>query len=506
MQDGQIAMTGVPLIGIVFNSLHERICALDRDGAIILTNEAWNRFAIDNGGDPKACGIGANYLRLCRSAKGAFSECALEAALGIDAVLSGDSSQFTLDYPCHSPSHKAWYRLAVRPLRPPQPGVLVVHSEITNHARAKQRLRRVEAQFGALWENSLHVATVMAADGVVQYQSPASERVLGVTAETMVGHSIFDFVHTDDCNRIRKLMRACQRYPHLKHSCIYRLRNPGGSWRIVESTASNRMAQGNRGIILNSRDLSSRNESEQALTEAQNALRRDLQDLEDLTSRLFRKQDEDRRRMAGEVNGALSRRLGTLSLHAAHLTSSVDLAAQARALIDSIAGLETELRQLSSELYPPMLEHFGLAVALRSYCTEFEQKKGITVSYTHRGISTSIPTLIAAALYHVAEQALDNIAEHAQARHAWVNLSRGAKGIRLSVRDGGVGFSPSLPEGPGLGILAMRERLRAVKGSLSIRSSPGHGTEVTAVCSMAAGNQASAAVAGDVVIDPLDQD
>jgi signal transduction histidine kinase len=182
-------------------------------------------------------------------------------------------------------------------------------------------------------------------------------------------------------------------------------------------------------------------------------------------------------------------------------------AGQSHALQECVASLGRDLHHLAGALYPATLDHLGLAVAVREYCAEFTRKEGIPVNYVHRGISARLPGRTASTLYRIAEEALANVAKHAQANRAWVTLSRTAKGTRLTVRDDGAGFDPAaLEPGSGLGILAMRERLRAVKGSLSIRSRPGAGTEVVTLAPLSsAGNQPRAAIPRNVVVDPLDQ-
>ena len=161
-----------------------------------------------------------------------------------------------------------------------------------------------------------------------------------------------------------------------------------------------------------------------------------------------------------------------------------------------MASLGRDLRHLSGDLYPAMLEHFGLAVALRDYCAEFTRRRAIPVNYVHRGISAHLPVHAASTLYRVAEEALANVVQHAHANRVWVTLSRTAEGIRLAIRDDGAGFDPAaVAPGSGLGILAMRERLRAVSGSLSIRSRPGGGTKVVALAPLSpVGNPPRAAI------------
>jgi PAS domain S-box-containing protein len=470
------------LVQAAFDSLREPICVLDRDGSIVATNHAWNQSARENGADPRRCGLGVNYLQVCRAATGPYAAHALEAALGIGAVLRGTASQFALDYPCPSPLRKAWFRLSVRPLRPPSQGAIIQHTEISHQIALAETLRRTRAYYGALLENPVQVATVLAADGTVRYQSPASESVLGVRAAELAGRPIFEFIHPDDWDAVRQVLRACLRYPRRKQLCECRFRSRDGSWRVLESVASNLHSDPGGGIILNSRDITDQKLAEKTLLARQAALVRDRDDLEALAARLFRNREEERRRVATELNGKLSQRLASMSLQAAHMAPGAAAAGQLHALEKSIAGLGSDFHQLGSALYPGLLDHFGLAVALREYCAEFTRREAIPIHYVHRGISARLPIQVAVALYRVAEEALANVARHAHANQARLTLSRASTGLRLTIRDNGAGFNPgAVGPGAGLGILAMRERLRDVKGSLSIRSRPGGGTEVVAL-------------------------
>jgi len=477
------------LVRIAFDSLREPICVLDCDGWIVLTNQAWNQSVRANGAEPARCGTGVNYLRVCRAARGPFSERAFDTAIGIETVLLGAASQFSLDYPCPSPSRKAWFRLVARPLRGPHSGAVILHSAITDRVLLAEKLRRTQAHFGALWQNPVHVDTVLAADGNVRYQSPASEGVLGIHPEDLVGRPIFDFVHPNDSDAVRKLLRDCLRYPHRKHPAEYRFRDRDGSWRLLESIATNLLSHPEGGIILSSRDITHQKLAEQILAAKQDALARDRRELEVLVARLLREQEDERRLVAAELNGNLSQRLAAMSLQAAHLASPAAGGGQSHALRESIANMGRELHCLARAQYPAALDHFGLAVALRDYCAEFTRKKGVPVKYVHRGISARLPGHTAVTLYRIAEEALSNVARHAHANRAWVTLSRTVQGTRLAIRDDGAGFDPAGVElESGLGILAMRERLLGLSaaGSLSIRSRPGAGTEVVAVVPLAA--------------------
>ena len=92
-----------------------------------------------------------------------------------------------------------------------------------------------------------------------------------------------------------------------------------------------------------------------------------------------------------------------------------------------------------------------------------------------------IPSEVALCLYRVAQECLRNIDKHAKGDKVAVTLSCGKQRFKLTIKDNGVGFDPAaLPPKGGLGLISIRERVRLAGGTLTIRSRPGHGTQVTA--------------------------
>ena len=87
------------------DSLVAHVAVLDAEGEIIMTNRAWARFAIDNGGIERA-GT-QNYLAISDAAAG--EQTAVEASAGLRAIISGRLAEFSLEYPCHSPTLERWY-------------------------------------------------------------------------------------------------------------------------------------------------------------------------------------------------------------------------------------------------------------------------------------------------------------------------------------------------------------------------------------------------------------
>ena len=120
----------------ILDSVPSHIAVLDRTGTIIAVNEAWRRFALNNGtepGEPAAnTHIGANYLDICGASVGTSPNDASLAADGILAVINGSVPMFQFVYPCHSPTQQRWFSMAVTPLNVENHSVVVTHTDITD--------------------------------------------------------------------------------------------------------------------------------------------------------------------------------------------------------------------------------------------------------------------------------------------------------------------------------------------------------------------------------------
>ena len=142
----------------------------------------------------------------------------------------------------------------------------------------------------------------------------------------------------------------------------------------------------------------------------------------------------------------------------------------------AVRGALDEVRRISSELRPEMLEHLGLVSALTELSRSFQRASGVEVE---RRFEPSLATLsddAELAVYRVAQESLTNIARHAQARHVRIGLESGPGRVVLRVVDDGRGFS-GVPEENG-GLRSMRERSLLVGGALAIKQAAGGGVEV----------------------------
>lgn len=196
-------------------------------------------------------------------------------------------------------------------------------------------------------------------------------------------------------------------------------------------------------------------------------------------------QESEARRIAGELHARVGQLLAAL-VRALELAHDDDDHDARTARLDEARGLADQAiratRELSTELWPSILDDLGLAPALRWLGERYAARIGHPVQ-VDADPAAQPPAEGAAACYRIAEEALGNIARHAGARRAWLRLDREGDAIVLTVTDDGRGFDlavawQGVARGDSLGLLAMRERALLVGGSFAIDAAPGAGTTV----------------------------
>jgi PAS domain S-box-containing protein len=165
----------------VLNALPLNIALLDGQGRIVSVNEAWRRYAQENGLQTPDRGVGANYLEICDRARGSDASEAREVARGIRSVLSGEARHFSCEYPCHTSAKRCWWRLIVAPLIGDRPnGVVVLHLDVSAEWQIELDLRASELRFRQMAESIRDVFFLNeAASGRALYISPAYEEIWG---------------------------------------------------------------------------------------------------------------------------------------------------------------------------------------------------------------------------------------------------------------------------------------------------------------------------------------
>jgi len=136
-------------------------------------------------------------------------------------------------------------------------------------------------------------------------------------------------------------------------------------------------------------------------------------------------------------------------------------------------------RRIASDLRPLMLDDLGLAPALEWLVQNMAQRSGFTCTLTMDEASPALPQAHSTALFRIVQEALTNIAKHARATEAAVEVRREAARLLVRVRDNGAGFDAAGPRKPtSFGLLGLRERVSLLQGELRIESVPGTGTTI----------------------------
>jgi len=226
------------------------------------------------------------------------------------------------------------------------------------------------------------------------------------------------------------------------------------------------------------KDITDRKRAEETLSE--NAER-----LQVLARRVVEVQEAERRHLARELHDEIGQVLSAISVNLHAVKGGCDDAAWPR--LDECLGIVDraiqQVRNLSLDLRPSMLDDLGLASALRWLVDRQAQRADLVAHFTVRSSGAHLPPDLATTCFRVAQEALTNVIRHARARRVWVELYQGEKEVRLVIGDDGIGFDVDearrrAARGASLGLLGMQERIALHGGQITIESEPGHGTSL----------------------------
>jgi PAS domain S-box-containing protein len=196
--------------------------------------------------------------------------------------------------------------------------------------------------------------------------------------------------------------------------------------------------------------------------------------------RLIEAHEEERKWIARELHDDIVQRLAivVVELDVCDEQGIEDRIRRACALL---SNLGTDIQALSHRLHSSKLEYLGLVGAAKSFCRELSEQRNVRIELKHSDMPSTVQKEISVCLFRVLQEALQNAVRHSGGQDFAVEVHGTQDGIRLTVSDSGIGFDwRQAINGRGLGLISMRERLRLVKGEMSIQSEPGRGTTVLA--------------------------
>ena len=234
-------------------------------------------------------------------------------------------------------------------------------------------------------------------------------------------------------------------------------------------------------------EFAEREKAESAARAAEQLALHSEESARQLSIRLLRLQDEERRRFSRELHDSLGQYLASLKMNLSQIETPTQN--DRRILADSLKLLDesiSETRTLSHLLHPPLLDELGFASAAEWYTEGFAQRSGVKVDVQIPSDRLRMPPEVELALFRILQESLTNIHRHSKSANAEVSLAIASHQAVLTIRDSGKGITPeqlarfqSDGANAGVGLAGMRERVRQLGGQLRLRSSTS-GTEVTA--------------------------
>jgi PAS domain S-box-containing protein len=285
-------------------------------------------------------------------------------------------------------------------------------------------------------------------------------------------------VHPDDKTRV---LRHVEQYFHCSDSGYeeeFRLRHRDGSYRWIYARGELlRDAAGKPKRMAGCHvDITERKHAEETLRESAARTRK-------LQQRLMQAEENERRAIHRELHDRIGQDLATAKLNIELAKSNATAAVGDRLEIarDLVQRAIENSRDVMAELRPHGLDDHGLGVALGHFAETVAKRLPLSVVVRDVDLELRLPRLVEASLFRIAQEAINNLAKHASARHVEISLVEETRKVRLMIADDGSGFDATrLPKAGGYGFQIMRERADAVDAKLEVESLPGRGTRVIA--------------------------
>lgn len=353
-------------------------------------------------------------------------------------------------------------------------------------------------------------------DGTITSWNDGAQRLFGWTEVEAVGRPVTilippDLVHEE--TDILSRLRAGKRIDHYE---TVRVSKSGKKLNVSLTVSPVKDAAGRIvGASKIARDISERVQAESRLKAARDELEQRVGErtaelreknselanqtavVQELSARLLKLQDEERRRIARELHDSVGQMLALLSMNLSDVATEKDKLSQAaeKCVEESatlVEKISQDIRTISHLLHPPLLEEIGLSSALKWYIEGFSERSKIHVDLDMPENFERLTNDLEISLFRIVQECLTNIHRHSESAKAAVRVVQEDGYIHLEVRDEGKGIPPekqalfNSPGAVGVGFRGMRERVRQLGGSLQIQSSD-TGTIVTATLRRAAG-------------------
>ena len=352
--------------------------------------------------------------------------------------------------------------------------VVELEERIAERRQAEMALRESEERYRELFENARDAIYVHDLEGNYTSINRAAEQLSGYTREEIIGHKFTEFIAADYMRHVGN--GFCTKLAQMGET-TYEVELLAKDGRRVPVEVSSRAIYEN-GVLVGVQGMA-RDITERKL--AQDALQM-------FSRKLIEAQEDERRRIARELHDQIGQILTAVKMNL-HTVQKVCTSTEACSYVkDNIEAVDEALRivrDLSVDLRPPVLDDLGLVTALRWYVDRYTNRTGLDVEVVIKSLDDNerFSRDIETACFRIAQEALTNIARHANATQVVVQLAKDENNLVLLVKDDGAGFDPEQLRKQSsrtatLGLVSMQERAHAAGGVLEIDSEISKGTVI----------------------------
>ena len=350
-------------------------------------------------------------------------------------------------------------------------GLLVLLYE-RSRQHAVDTLRESESRFRLVADTAPGLIWMSGTDKLCTYFNKPWLDFTGRSISEEIGNGWAEGVHSEDLQRC--LDTYTQSFDRReKFRMEYRLRRHDGEYRWILDIGVPRFNQDHSfvGYIGIGVDVTERRRTEEALSA--------------MSGKLIQAQELERTRIGRELHDDIGQRLAMSVIELERFHEDPVILPEVRSrmgeLQKQISEIATDIQSLSHELHSGKLQYLGIAAAMRGFCQEFAEQQNMELDFKAHDLPSPLSPDISLCLFRVLQEALHNSAKHSGVRQFEVRLWGTSDEIHLTVKDSGAGFDrEAAKERRGLGLISMEERLKLVKGTLSINSQPKRGTTIDA--------------------------